>query len=62
MIAFGLDPDDTSLDPTTPVGIGNLAAKAVIEARLTDGSNQDWNDAQLRRYTLLRLYRILTGK
>jgi hypothetical protein len=41
MIAFGLDPDDTSLDPNTPVGIGNLAAKAVIEARLTDGSNQD---------------------
>lgn len=41
MVAFGLDPDDTSLDPNTPVGIGNLAAKAVINARLHDGSNQD---------------------
>ncbi|AOW21994.1 haloperoxidase [Urechidicola croceus] len=40
MIELGLDPDNTSLDPTTPEGIGNLAAKAVIEARKTDGSNQ----------------------
>ena len=36
----GLDPTDTSLDPNTPVGIGNLAAKAVIDARKGDGSNQ----------------------
>jgi hypothetical protein len=28
------------LDPNTPEGIGNLAAKAVIEARKGDGSNQ----------------------
>lgn len=40
MVEFGLDPDDSSLDPNTPVGIGNLAAKAVIEARLSDGANQ----------------------
>ena len=40
MIEFGLDPEDNSLDPATPVGIGNLAAKAVIEARRNDGSNQ----------------------
>ncbi len=40
MISFGLDPDDHSLDPRSPVGIGNLAAKAVIEGRLNDGSNQ----------------------
>ena len=40
MVAFGLDPDDDSLDPTTPVGIGNLAAKTVMEARINDGSNQ----------------------
>ncbi len=31
---------DTSLDPATPEGIGNLAAKAVIDARRNDGSNQ----------------------
>ncbi len=37
---LGLDPEDTSLDPATPVGIGNLAAKAVIAARKGDGANQ----------------------
>ena len=40
MIDFGLDPDDQSLDPNTPAGIGNLAAQVVINARLDDGSNQ----------------------
>nr|WP_315203094.1 vanadium-dependent haloperoxidase [uncultured Flavobacterium sp.] len=40
MVKLGLDPNDKSLDPKTPVGIGNLAAKAVIEARKHDGSNQ----------------------
>jgi len=37
---LGLDPMNETLDPTTPEGIGNLAAKAVIEARKGDGSNQ----------------------
>jgi PAP2 superfamily len=41
MIELGLDPNNRSLDPNTPEGIGNLAAKAVIEARQNDGSNQD---------------------
>ncbi|MBK8341603.1 MAG: vanadium-dependent haloperoxidase [Flavobacteriales bacterium] len=36
---FGFDPTDRSLDPTTPQGIGNLAAKTVIDARRDDGSN-----------------------
>ncbi|AVR46432.1 haloperoxidase [Christiangramia fulva] len=40
MLELGLDPDDMSLDPTTPVGIGNLAAKTVLERRMHDGSNQ----------------------
>lgn len=40
MKEFGLDPDNKSTDPTTPEGIGNLAAKTIIEARLNDGSNQ----------------------
>lgn len=40
MIEFGFDPDDTSLDPHTPIGIGNLAAKTVIESRRMDGSNE----------------------
>ncbi|WP_233164312.1 vanadium-dependent haloperoxidase [Snuella sedimenti] len=40
MIKLGLDPSNESLDPTTPEGIGNLAAKMVIDARRHDGSNQ----------------------
>ena len=40
MRELGLDPENTSMDPATPEGIGNLAAKAVIEARKNDGSNQ----------------------
>ena len=40
MKEFGFDPTDNSLDPSTPVGIGNLAAKTIIEARINDGSNQ----------------------
>ncbi|PIB27361.1 haloperoxidase [Maribacter sp. 4U21] len=40
MRELGLDPNNRSLDPNTPEGIGNLAARAVIEARKKDGSNQ----------------------
>lgn len=40
MKELGMDPDNHSLDPTTPEGIGNLAAKQVIESRRNDGSNQ----------------------
>jgi hypothetical protein len=40
MLELGLDPDDDSIDPSSPIGIGNLAAKRVIEARLNDGANQ----------------------
>ena len=40
MKEFGFDPADVSLDPSTAVGIGNLAARSVIEARRNDGSNQ----------------------
>jgi len=40
MKELGLDPTNKSLDPNTPEGIGNLAAKAVIEARKNDGANQ----------------------
>ncbi|HEX6675395.1 MAG TPA: vanadium-dependent haloperoxidase [Actinomycetes bacterium] len=36
----GYDPDDNSTDPTTPQGIGNNAAAAVLVYRSTDGSNQ----------------------
>jgi VCPO second helical-bundle domain/Domain of unknown function (DUF6851) len=39
MTALGLDPDDESEDPATPVGIGNIAGKAIVRARLHDGMN-----------------------
>jgi len=40
MDELGLDPNDKSTDINSPVGIGNLAAQAVIEARKGDGANQ----------------------
>jgi hypothetical protein len=40
MVELGFDPDDNSMDPSTPEGIGNLAAKTVIDVRADDGSNQ----------------------
>ena len=37
---FGFDPNDASVDPTTPQGVGNLAAAALMDYRHRDGSNQ----------------------
>jgi hypothetical protein len=36
----GYDPDDTSTDTTTPQGIGNVVANALLDYRHHDGSNQ----------------------
>ena len=36
----GLDADDESNDPNSPVGIGNLAGKGAVVGRLHDGYNQ----------------------
>jgi hypothetical protein len=40
MAGLGYDPLDTTLDPTTPTGVGNLACAAVLALRHADGSNQ----------------------
>jgi hypothetical protein len=40
MRAKGFDPDDASVDPATPQGVGNTAAKAVCAYRHHDGANQ----------------------
>jgi hypothetical protein len=40
MMALGYDPVDVSLDTSTPTGIGNAAARAVLDFRHADGSNQ----------------------
>lgn len=37
---FGFDPGNLSINASTPEGIGNLAASAIIEYRRGDGSNQ----------------------
>jgi hypothetical protein len=58
MAAFGLNPDDESVDPTSPVGIGNLAGKGVVAARLRDGMNQLGDEG--RRYNP-KPYRDYTG-
>lgn len=40
MTALGYDPSNASTDPSTPAGIGNLSAQAVLAFRERDGSNQ----------------------
>jgi hypothetical protein len=40
MTELGYDPNDTSEDTTTPQGIGNRVARAVLEFRHHDGANQ----------------------
>jgi hypothetical protein len=45
MRGAGHDPDDASTDPSTPQGIGNLAAQAVAEFRKRDGANQFADEA-----------------
>jgi hypothetical protein len=40
MVALGYDPADASTDTTTPQGVGNVAAQAVLDARHRDGANQ----------------------
>ena len=53
MKSLGFDPQDNSTDTTTPTGIGNVAANAVIEFRHGDGSNQlgDLNPGVYSDYT-----------
>jgi hypothetical protein len=40
----GLDPEDTSTNASSPVGIGNLVGKAIVGARENDGMNQLGNE------------------
>ena len=37
---LGYDPDLESTDPTTPAGIGNITAQALLDYRSQDGANQ----------------------
>jgi hypothetical protein len=40
MASLGYDPSDQSHDTSTPTGIGNVTAKALLDFRHADGSNQ----------------------
>lgn len=40
MAELGLDQNNTTTDTTTPAGIGNVSAAALLELRHNDGSNQ----------------------
>jgi hypothetical protein len=40
MASLGCDPADRSVDPSTPTGIGNRCAEAVLDIRHSDGANQ----------------------
>src|SRR5437016_8993826 len=45
MRKHGLDPDDFSTDLSTPQGVGNIAAAAVLSYRHHDGANQFGDEA-----------------
>lgn len=53
LMSIGLDPYDVSTDPSSPVGVGNLAGNAVVAMRIQDGMNQlgtDCNAYKIRPY------------
>jgi hypothetical protein len=45
MLSKNYDPDNDTRDPTTPEGVGNNAAYAVLDGRQGDGSNQQLGPA-----------------
>jgi hypothetical protein len=53
MVRLGYDPTDTTSDTSTPTGIGNVTASAVLAFRRSDGSNQlgDLNPGAYSDYT-----------
>jgi hypothetical protein len=48
---LGGDPSNTTLDPSTPAGVGNLAAKRVLDFRDNDGSNLTSSYAPVSTWT-----------
>lgn len=52
MVLAGQDPNDTSTNPATAIGIGNLAGQAVVNDREHDGMNQlgDEGGRQFNRF------------
>ena len=61
--AAGFDADNQSLDPRMPAGIGNLAAKAVLDYRRHDGANQHGDEigSHGAPYSQYIMYRPVNG-
>lgn len=59
LTSVGLDPNNSSTDLNTAIGIGNAAGNGVVEGRRNDGMNQK-GDADGRRYNI-RPYFDYTG-
>ena len=61
MIKAGFDPDNRSEDPAFPAGMGNLAARLVLESRHHDGANQlgDELGSSGEPYSDYTMYRVV---
>lgn len=59
MQSLGFDPNNTTTDITTQAGVGNVAAKAVISFRHSDGSNQLNHYADTSGYVPVNTYDTL---
>ncbi len=59
LTSVGLNPDNTSTDKSSPIGLGNLAGKAMVDNRVHDGMNQ-LGDEGGKKYNL-KPYEDYTG-
>lgn len=60
---MGVDPSNTSMDPSTPAGVGNTVAAAIITYRHHDGANQlgDEIGSNGKPYSDYTMYRPFRG-
>lgn len=61
LTALGYDPNDTSVDPTTPSGIGNTVAENLLGYRANDGANQLGNTLDTNGVIVAAAYGDYTG-
>ncbi len=61
MVEMGLNPDNTTTDLSTPEGVGNQAAEALMVTRRSDGSNQLGDEGGTGPYTDYTGYTVATG-
>lgn len=61
MYALSFDPADTSVDTTTPQGIGNVTAQAILDFRHQDGSNQLGDEEDANSVVVTTPYGDYTG-